>query len=103
MAWVGAIGVLVAALAAATEADLAHTGRILSGSKRIFLRPTGEIAYNVHWLDVIRDPEGVETERREHEVQYANIATHVPLRWSGKFIPLERAVTSFVTVRIITK
>lgn len=82
------------------EIDFSAVGKMVSGAKKIYLTPEGEIAYNVQWVDVIHDPDGVEKSRKEHVTTRANISERFPLVWTGRFIPRTQAVRMFVCAHI---
>lgn len=82
------------------EIDFTLTGKRIDRTRRIFLKEDGDVAYSVRWQDVLYDPAGRETGRREHTDREANINGEIPLRWSGRFIPKDEALKTFVTRRI---
>lgn len=78
------------------EIDLQNTGRILRETSRVFVDKHRGIVRNVRFWEVIKNPDGTVRQRRVRELADTNIATDTPLRWSGVFIPKEKAIRKFV-------
>jgi hypothetical protein len=78
------------------EIDLANTGRFLKETARVFVDPRGEIVRNVRFFEVIKNPDGTLRERRVRQLTDPNVSSDSPLKWSGVFIPKEKAVRKFV-------
>jgi hypothetical protein len=83
--------------AADPEIDIETTGRFIGGTHKMYLTAEGETAYRVQLVQVVRNPDGSEKERREAAVKAAaNINTSIPLRWSGREIPKMDALRKFI-------
>jgi len=67
------------------ELDLEAYGQFLEMTSRVYVDPDGKILHKVAEWDVVRAPDGAERSRRPREKSIGNIATEVPLRWSGRF------------------
>ena len=78
------------------EIDLENTGRFLRESSRVYVDQAGAIVRNVRFLEVVRNADGSERERRPRQLADTNISTDTPLRWSGIFVPREKAIRKFV-------
>jgi hypothetical protein len=78
------------------EIDLEHAGRYLRDTSRVYVDPNGQIVHKVQFWDIVRNPDGLERERRPRRILETNVAGEVPLRWSGKFIKKEEACRKFV-------
>lgn len=78
------------------EVDLQNTGRMLRETSRVFVDKHRGIVRNVKFWEVIKNPDGSVRQRRLRELANTNISTDTPLRWSGIFIPKEKAVRKFV-------
>ena len=78
------------------EVDLERMGMIVSGTRKVYINGDNEIVYRAIIQEVIRNPDGSERERRPLIKSEANIATEIPLRWTGKMIPKEKAVRMLV-------
>jgi hypothetical protein len=80
------------------EVDLEQVGSILTEVSRVFINPDRGIVHRVNKFEVIREPDGTERERRPRMVYQANVATDIPLRWSGKLIKKDVAIRRLVFV-----
>jgi hypothetical protein len=79
------------------EVDLELFGRIVEGVKRVYLTSGGKVAYGVSLNEHVFLPDGTEKEVRPSSSTEANIATEgMPVRWTGKLIPREKAMRMFV-------
>lgn len=78
------------------EIDLEHTGRFLRETSRVYINQNRGIVRNVRFVEVIKNPDGTERERRPRQLADTNISSDSPLRWSGIFIPKEEAIRKFV-------
>ncbi|MDR1603629.1 MAG: hypothetical protein LBS10_02400 [Gracilibacteraceae bacterium] len=78
------------------EIDFEQVGRILRQRRKLYLSPDGAVAYRVNLLQVVRNPDGTEKERRDLTKAVANVAAEIPLSWTGRKFPREKAVRSFV-------
>lgn len=79
------------------EVDLDLFGRIVEGVKRVYLTSGGEVAYGVSLNEHVFLPDGTEKEVRPNSTTEANIASEgMPIRWTGKLIPREKAIRMFV-------
>jgi hypothetical protein len=81
------------------ELDIETTGRLISGTHTLYLDSKGEAAYHVNLVQVIKNPDGSETERRGALKQAANINIDTPIRWSGREYPRAEALRTFVFTR----
>ncbi len=82
------------------EIDYTLTGKRLEQTRRVFLKPDGSVAYTLKWQEILYDPEGRETGRREYIDREANISGEIPLRWTGRFITKREGTRAFVTRRV---
>jgi hypothetical protein len=78
------------------EIDIEHCGRLINGTRRIYLTGKNEIAYSVSQVQVLYGVDGKETERRDLSKSPSNIAVDIPVKWSGKEFPKEEAIRKFV-------
>jgi hypothetical protein len=78
------------------EIDLQNTGKMLKETSRVFVDKHRGIVRNVRFWEVIKNPDGSIRQRRPRDLADTNISTDTPLRWSGMFIPKEKAVRKFV-------
>ena len=93
----GAEGIADALIAADPEVDMELFGKKTEGIKRVYLTPEGKVAYGVKLMEHVYLPDGTEKEVRPEQNTEANIALNdLPLRWTGKLIPREKAIRMFV-------
>ncbi|MEM7478943.1 MAG: hypothetical protein AAF483_28505 [Planctomycetota bacterium] len=78
------------------EIDLENTGRFLRETSRVYIGEDRNIVRNVRFCEVVKNADGTERERRPRHLADTNISSDTPLRWSGVFIPKDKAVRKFV-------
>jgi len=78
------------------EIDIENTGRIISGTRKLYLNAKNNIAYRVNLFEVVKTPDGTEKERKELSKTQANILSDIPLKWTGVKIPKDNAIRKFV-------
>lgn len=78
------------------EVNLEVTGTILREVSRVYVDKTGSVAHRMVPWEIIRNPDGSERERRIRERPTPNVATEIPLKWSGKYVPKSDACRRFV-------
>lgn len=78
------------------EIDLENTGRFLRETSRVYISGQGDIVRNVRFCEIIKNADGSERERRPRQMSETNISGDIPLRWSGIFVPKDKAVRKFV-------
>jgi hypothetical protein len=81
------------------EVDIETTGRFISGTHKLYLDSKGGSAYHIQLVQVIKNPDGSEKERREATKVAANINVDIPVRWSGREYPKAEALRTFVFTR----
>ncbi|MEP6945617.1 MAG: hypothetical protein ABJA02_06840 [Acidobacteriota bacterium] len=77
------------------EIDIETFGMFLAETSRVYVSKNG-IVHLVEEFEVITEPDGTVRERRPRRKLPQNINSDVPLRWTGKFIKKEEAVTKFI-------
>jgi hypothetical protein len=93
----GELGLVAKALIESDpEIDLEQTGRFLKETTRVYIGPDRNVVHRAEFWEVVRNPDGSERERRPRKLLDPNIASELPLRWSGKFIQKEEACRKFV-------
>ena len=92
-------GVGDAIIATDPEVDIETAGISLSNTRKVWLTPDGKVAYRVQLLEVLKNPDGSEKERRSPNQAEANINIELPLSWSGKSMPKADAVRRFAFTR----
>jgi hypothetical protein len=81
------------------ELDIETTGRFISGTHKMYLDGEGGTAYRVRLVQVVKNADGSEKERREALKAAANINVDIPVRWSGREYPKQDALRTFVFTR----
>ncbi|MEZ6092948.1 MAG: hypothetical protein R3C03_01735 [Pirellulaceae bacterium] len=78
------------------EIDFQSTGLKLQNSSRIFLDGDRKIAHRINQIEIVRNPDGSERERRPRQLLPPNVSPETALKWSGKLIKKDEAVRKFV-------
>jgi len=78
------------------EVDLETYGGFLGPVSRVYLDPDGQVLTHVDEIEVVRNPDGTEKERRPRKPPTPNTQTDVPLRWSGKLFRKADVFNRFV-------
>lgn len=79
------------------EIDMEKFGKKAEGLRRVFLTPDGKVAYGVTLKEHLYLPDGTKKEERPEQITEANIAINeIPLKWTGKLIPRDKAARMFV-------
>jgi len=81
------------------EIDLEAAGRKTGHTERILLDSQGQALYAASEMEIIRDYNGQEIERRPPVDTPANIEDESPLVWTGKMFKRSEAVRRFVFSR----
>lgn len=68
----------------------------VSGTRKVYLKPDGQVAYSVELNEVLKNPDGTEKTHRPLVQTEANVSSEVPVKWTGKMIPKDRAAKMFV-------
>jgi hypothetical protein len=78
------------------EVDIETFGRAISETSRAWVDPDGRIVHRIQEIEVVRNPDGSERERRPRKTSEPNVATETPLRWSGKLMKKSEVYNRFV-------
>ncbi|MBE2282544.1 MAG: hypothetical protein IAE77_03675 [Prosthecobacter sp.] len=78
------------------EVDVEQFGRFLSETSRVYVNPEQNIVHHISHWEIVHDPEGNEKERRPQKVSEQNVATEIPLKWTGKLMKKADAMKRFV-------
>ena len=81
------------------EVDMEIIGKKLGATRKLYLTGDNRIAYRVNLVQVVKNPDGSEKERKDLTKSPANANVEIPLSWSGKKIPKATAVKKFVFTR----
>ena len=77
------------------EIDIEHFGMFLTDTSRVYLTKHG-IIHLVEEFEVVMNPDGTLRNRRPRKKSAQTMNAEFPLKWTGKFIKKEEAVTKFV-------
>jgi hypothetical protein len=78
------------------EVDLELVGRTVEQTQTVYLDGKGSLMFaDPKFLEVVTNPDGTEKERRDPVDTESNVDAGVPVRWTGKKIPLADAVRRF--------
>lgn len=79
------------------EVDMELMGMKLEGLKKVFINKDQKVAYGVSLNEHVYLADGTEKEVRPDTTVNANIAVEgLPLRWTGKLIPKDKALRMFM-------
>ncbi len=88
-----------ALIAGDPEFDALRTGMIIDRTRRVYVDGSGDPVYSLRFEEVLKNPDGSEKARRPVEENPGNINNDIPLVWTGKIIPKEKAVRKLVFSR----
>ncbi|MGI8812727.1 MAG: hypothetical protein ACR2IH_09415 [Pyrinomonadaceae bacterium] len=77
------------------EIDLDSFGMFLTDTSRVYVTEKG-IVHLIEEFEVVQNPDGTVRDRRPRVKEPQNINTDVPIKWTGKFIKKQDAVSRFV-------
>ncbi len=79
------------------ELDIERIGSFLPSLTRVYIDPDKKLVHRVRQVDVVKDVQGVERERRPRKQPMPNVGgDQPPLRWTGKLIPRAEAIRRYV-------
>lgn len=88
--------VAAALIAGDPELDVEKYGKFLKDTSRVFVDPEGKVVRKVIQYEIIRNIDGTERERRVKKTPAPNVATELPLKWSGKLMKKKDVYNRFV-------
>lgn len=78
------------------EIDVEIVGRFIDGTQSVLLASTGEPMFTApQVLEITYAPDGTETDRRDPVDTPATVNDDIPLRWTGRKMPVGEAVRKF--------
>ena len=90
-------GLVDALISSDPEVDMEQFGLKVEGLKKVFVTPLQKVAYGVTLSEHVFLADGTEKEVRPEQTTTANIALDgLPLRWTGKLIPRQKAMRMFM-------
>lgn len=78
------------------EIDLENFGKALAETSRVYVGQEGAIMHRVTEMEIVRNPDNSERERRPRKHSEQNTATETPLKWSGKMMKKSEVYNKFV-------
>lgn len=78
------------------DVDLETFGSMLRDTSRVYVNPDGKIVHKVKQVEVLKNPDGSERERRPRKIAVPNTDTEAPLKWSGKLFKKKEVYNKFV-------
>ena len=88
-----------ALMAGDPEVDIERVGRPLRRTHKLYVNQEGNIAYRVSLVQVVRNADGSERERRDLAKAASNVSAEIPIQWSGRLFPKAKALRQFVFTR----
>ncbi len=78
------------------EVDIESYGTFLEEASRVYIDQNNAIVHRVvHW-EIVRSPDGEVKERRPRKFVEPNVATEIPLTWTGKLMKSSEVYKRFV-------
>ena len=81
------------------EIDMEIIGRKLGATRKLYITNDNRIAYRVNMIQVVKNSDGTEKERKDFTKIPANPDVETPIQWTGKKILKATAVKKFVFSR----
>ena len=81
------------------EIDIEITGKFLGQSPKVYINENLNVVYRVNKKEKVFLPNGELKEERDLRQLTSNVAIDEPLKWSGKYFPIEKSYNKFVFVR----
>jgi hypothetical protein len=78
------------------EIDIESFGSFLKDVSRVYIDPDQKLVHRVQEWEILRNPDGSEKERRPKKIIAANVATEIPLKWTGKLLKKKDVYNRFV-------
>jgi hypothetical protein len=94
----GPAGIAKALVEGDPEVDVETYGSLVTRTSRVWVDDRREIVHAVQEVEIVRTPDGNEKERRPRQTTVPNTGVEVPLKWSGRYVPIDDAVRRFVFV-----
>ncbi len=82
------------------EIDFEKAGMFITGIKKVYVDGEDKIAYRINRSETVYDAEGSVKDEHPFDVAVANVnSDSMPIGWSGKLIPKDKAIRMFAFVR----
>ncbi len=87
-------------LEADPEVDIEMVGRLVGQTQTVYLAPSGELLHeDPSFVEVVYAADGEEKERRAPVDTVSNVNADLPVRWTGRLVPIKDAVRKFAFKR----
>jgi len=83
------------------EVDIEKLGMQIGKTRKLYLDKDNKIVYRVNLVEVVRNIDGTEKERRDLVKADSNVLGEIPLQWTGKRFPKETAIKKFVFTKML--
>jgi len=78
------------------EVDIERVGMLVEQTQTVFLDGDGKVMYaDPKFIELVLNPDGTEKERRDPVDAVANVNAELPVRWTGRKVPIMDAVRRF--------
>ena len=81
------------------EIDTELIGKRITDTQRLYLDHNGKIAYRVNMVQILKDPQGNEKERRDLSKAMSNVTGESIVKWTGRKFPKSDTIRKFVFQR----
>jgi len=78
------------------EIDIERFGQFLWNTSKVFVNPDEELVFRVLQTEIVRGPAGKVKQTRDRDRPEPNVDSAIPLHWTGKLIPKDEAVKSYL-------
>ena len=81
------------------EINIEITGKFLDTSQKVYINENLQVVYKVNKTEKVFDSKGQLKEERALRILESNVTDEEPLKWSGKYFPIEKTFNKFVFIR----
>lgn len=81
------------------EIDIELLGSFIKGGQRILVDENMNPVFEAIANEFIYNPDGSQKEIKSLSVRESNIVSDYPVRWTGKYLPLDQAYNKFIFVK----
>jgi len=78
------------------ELDIEKSGMYLKNTRKLYLSKQGKILYGVRFIEISKNPDASEKERKDYSKSTSNVNIEIPVRCTGKMIPKKNIIKMFV-------
>ena len=81
------------------EIDIEITGSFIKGGQQMLVDENLNPVFEAFAKEIIYNPDGSLKEEKSLSVRESNILSEFPVRWTGKYLPLDQAYNKFIFTR----